>query len=167
MPECIRITNGHEHTAGEVHTVHLPELLESPPVLDDLPAVYPEYQVDDRWHSKRWQGTAMKRSAQLGLICSDSRGSPWPTQRNTTCVQGCAKTYKGKKCSRNSTFQCANPKSSSRSVTVGHLSTQQEPNLEGQSLLYPLDAQIMSGMAVRGNPTVLPVILGRNTDLRI
>ena len=51
MPGCIGITNGPEHTAGEVYTVFLSELLEGPLVLDDLPAVYPEYQVDDRWQS--------------------------------------------------------------------------------------------------------------------
>ena len=77
MAGCIGTTNGHEHTAGEVHTVFLPELLEGPLVLDDLPAVYPEYQVDDRWQScARRDGKAQPRDIQLGLGCLDSRGSP-------------------------------------------------------------------------------------------
>ena len=39
LPGCVAYTNGHEHTAGEVYTVFISELLESPLVQDDLPAV--------------------------------------------------------------------------------------------------------------------------------
>ena len=40
------------------HTLFLPELLEGPLMLDDLPAVYPEYHADD-W----WQSMAMRHPA--------------------------------------------------------------------------------------------------------
>ena len=42
IPECVSIANSHEHTAGEVHTVFVPELLEGQRVCNGMPTTSPE-----------------------------------------------------------------------------------------------------------------------------
>ena len=69
MPGCVSIANSRELTA-ELALVRatpyfLPEQLEGPLVLDDLPAVSPEYQVGDRWRScPRRDGERDQHSAE-------------------------------------------------------------------------------------------------------